>query len=112
MAKRRVKTEIEKRLKTADDIPLAAVNLLNEGWRDVLTLHFLRYGAKSSEWQDALNAMDSLIDTVQPKQDVKERKRIIGEIPGLLEFMRKEMADIQSDQHLMDRLLKTWKSSY
>ncbi len=106
MAKRRVKTEIEKRLTSADDIPLAAVNLLNEGWRDVLTLHFLRYGAKSSEWQDALNAMDSLIDTVQPKQDVKERKRIIGEIPGLLEFMRKEMADIQSDQHLMDRLFK------
>lgn len=106
MAKRRVKTEIDKRLKAVDDMPLAVVNLLNDGWRDVLTLHFLRHGAKSSEWQDALNAMDSLIDTVQPKQDTKERERIIGEIPGLLEFLRKEMDDIQSDKHLMSRLFK------
>jgi hypothetical protein len=106
MAKRRVKTEIDKRLKSVDDMPLAVVNLLNDGWRDVLTLHFLRHGAKSGEWQDALNAMDRLIDTVKPKQDAKERQRIIGEIPGLLEFMRKEMDDIQSDKHLMSRLFR------
>ena len=106
MAKRRVKTEIDKRLKVVDVMPLAVVNMLNEGWRDVLTLHFLRHGAKSDEWQGALDAMDSLIDTIQPKQDVKERERIISEIPGLLEFMRKEMDDIQSDQYVMDRLFK------
>lgn len=106
MAKRRVKTEIDKRLTAVKNMPLAIVNMLNEGWRDVLTLHFLRHGAKSSEWQDALNAMDSLIDTTQPKQDIQERERIVGEIPGLVEYMRKEMADIQSDQYLMDRLFK------
>ncbi len=106
MAKRRVKSEIDQRLKAVKDMPLAVVNLLNEGWRDVLTLHFLRSGAKSKEWQDALNAMDRLIGTIEPKQDAKERECMLREIPELLEVMRKEMADIQCDQHLMSRLFK------
>jgi hypothetical protein len=106
MAKRRVKTEINNRLTAIDDMPLAVVNLLNEGWRDVLILHFLRHGAKSSEWQNALNAMDRLIETVEPRQDPKEREVMLRVIPGLLDFMRKEMTDIQCDQHLMSRLFR------
>ncbi len=106
MAKRRVKSEIDQRIKSVKGLPLAVANLLHEGWRDVLILHFLRHGAKSKEWQEALEVMDRLIGTVEPKQDAGERERILREIPELLEIMRREMADIQCDQHMMSRLFK------
>lgn len=106
MARRRVKTEIDKRIKDAKDMPLAVVNLLNEGWKDVLILHFLRHGAKSKEWTQALEVMDRLVATVEPKQDAKERETMLREIPAVLEVMRREMDNIQCDQHLMSRLFK------
>jgi hypothetical protein len=104
VAKRRANMEIELRLKAVKELPLAVANLLHEGWRDVLILHFLRHGAKSKEWQNALDAMDCLIGTIEPKADPKEHERMLREIPELLETMRKEMADIQCDQYLMGRL--------
>ncbi len=106
MAKRRVKSEIDQRIKSVQPLPVAVANLLHEGWRDVLILHFLRHGAKSREWQEALEVMDRLIGTVEPKQDAKERERMLREIPELLEVMRREMADIQCDQHMVSRLFK------
>ncbi len=106
MAQRRVKTEIDKRLKATKDMPRAVVNLLNEGWKDVLILHFLRYGAKSEKWQGALDVMDRLIGTIKPKQDPKEQDNMLREIPIVLEIIRREMSGIQCDQHLMTRLFK------
>jgi hypothetical protein len=106
VAKRRVRTEIEKRLKGVKNLPLAVANLLHEGWRDVLILHFLRHGAKSNEWEGSVHTMDRLIGTVEPKQDPKERERVLREIPEILDVMRKEMSEIQCDQHLIERLFK------
>lgn len=104
VAKRRVKTEIDQRIKRQKNLPLAVVNLLNEGWKDVLMLHFLRRGAKSKEWQEALALMDRLIWTVEPKDDLKEREKMLREIPAVLGVMRREMGDILCDQHMMGRL--------
>ncbi len=106
VAKRRVKTEIDRRIKGQADLPLAVVNLLNEGWKDVLMLHFLRRGAKSDEWLDALATMDRLIWTVEPKSGVDERDKLLREIPEIVSAMRREMGDILCDQHMMGRLFK------
>lgn len=106
VAKRRVKAEIDRRIKGQIDVPLAVVNLLNEGWKDVLMLHFLRRGAKSKEWLDALTTMDRLIWTVEPKGDSGERERLLREIPDVISIMRREMSDILCDQHMMSRLFK------
>jgi len=55
VAKRRVSDEINRRLRGRSDVPSAVVNLLKDGWKDVLMLHFLRRGAKSDDWlQDVL----------------------------------------------------------
>jgi len=104
VAKRRVKTEIDQRVLRQKSLPLAVVNLLNEGWKDVLMLHFLRRGAKSKEWQEALALMDRLLWTVEPKGDRKEREKMLREIPAVLGVMRREMSDILCDQHMMSRL--------
>ncbi len=106
VAKRRVKTEIGRRIKGQAEIPLAVVNLLNEGWKDVLMLHFLRRGAKSKEWLDALDVMDRLIWTVEPKGDPDEREKLLREIPDVVGIMRREMSDILCDQHMLSRLFK------
>ena len=104
VAKRRVKTEIDKRVKGQTDVPLAVVNLLNEGWKDVLMLHFLRRGAKSKEWLDTLAVMDRLIWTVESKRAIGEREKMLREIPEIVGIMRREMSDILCDQHMMIRL--------
>ncbi len=104
VAKRRVKTEIDRRIKGQAEVPLAVVNLLNEGWKDVLMLHFLRRGAKSKEWLDALAVMDRLIWTIEPKSESSEREKLLREIPAIVNVMRREMSDILCDQHMMSRL--------
>jgi hypothetical protein len=106
VAKRRVKAEIDRRIKGQSDMPLAVVNLLNEGWKDVLMLHFLRRGAKSKEWLDALDVMDRLIWTVEPKGASDEREKLLREIPEVISKMRSEMSDILCDQHMLSRLFK------
>ncbi|MCP3668924.1 MAG: DUF1631 domain-containing protein [Gammaproteobacteria bacterium] len=104
VAKRRVKAEIDRRIKREAHLPLAVVNLLNEGWKDVLMLHFLQRGAKSKEWQGALALMDRLIGTVESQGDVQKREKMLREIPAVLGVMRQEMGGILCDQHMMSRL--------
>jgi hypothetical protein len=105
-AKQTVIHELNQRLKQQQVIPEAVMALLEDGWKDVLLLNYLRQGADSKEWHDSLEIVDQLLWSVQPKSDYAERQKLLRSIPELLRNLRERLNSISFDQHKMARLFK------
>jgi hypothetical protein len=105
-AKRRVVEELNSRLSEQRVVPEAVMALLEDGWKDVLLLNYLRQGADSKEWQESLEMVDRLLWSVQPKSDYAERQQLLRGIPELLRNLRERLNSISFDQHKMARLFK------
>lgn len=74
--KRRVLREVRKRMQ-GHELPSAIIVLLLHPWSDYLTFTLLRHGEDSSGWQEALDTIDDVIWSIQPKQDTNERNRLM-----------------------------------
>ncbi|OEY65736.1 DUF1631 family protein [Marinobacter sp. X15-166B] len=59
-SKAAVATELDRRL-AGRRVPKAVVSLLNAGWRDLLSLTWIRQGPDSELWLDYLTVIDSLL---------------------------------------------------
>jgi len=103
-AKVRAAKEIAERL-SAYYVPDAIHELIDSGWKDVLLLSYLRHGLESPEWAEAIQTMETLIWTCQPKE-VSERQEMTRIIPGLLKALREGLTLISFDPHKMATLLK------
>lgn len=55
-----VATAINKRI-AHKFVPSAVVTLINEGWKEYLSLTFIKFGDISEQWQEALSVIDRLI---------------------------------------------------
>ncbi|MGV6825557.1 MAG: DUF1631 family protein, partial [bacterium] len=64
VARKRVSAELSSRM--GYELPTAAFRILDEGWRDVLTLTLLREGEDSPAWQRGLKQVDDLVESVTP----------------------------------------------
>ncbi len=106
LGKQEVEEEIEKRFRKAGTLPPAVVELIRDGWKDVLLLIVLRKGLESQEWQAGLRMMDQLIWSVTPKTSREEQRELLDTIPVLLKGLRKELNEISYDQHKTARLFK------
>jgi len=61
-------------------VPRALVSLLDAGWRDLLSLTWLRQGPESSQWYDYLTVVDELMTFAQDPDgghDLRETLRLI-----------------------------------
>jgi hypothetical protein len=105
-AKQVVIKELNQRLHKQRVVPEAVMSLLEDGWKDVLLLNYLRQGTDSKEWQESLEIVDRLLWSVQPKSDYAERQQLLRGIPELLRNLRERLNSISFDQHKMARLFK------
>lgn len=105
-AKQIVSEELNNRLRKQDVIPEAVMSILEDGWKDVLLLVYLREGAESKGWNEALDIVDRLLWSVQPKSEYGERQQLLRGIPELLRNIRERLNSISFDQHKMAKLFK------
>lgn len=105
-AKQIVSEALNSRLKKLEVVPEAVMELLEDGWKDVLLLNYLRQGPESDEWSDSLAIVDRLLWSVQPKIEYSERQELLRNIPELLRNLRERLNSISFDQHKMARLFK------
>jgi len=105
LAKRQVAYEIAVRL-SGKNIPAAAQSFLFNAWKDVLVLAYLRREKDPTDWKNALETMDRLIQSVIPPVDAAGRQGLVQTIPGLLRSIRESLESISFDPHQMDALLK------
>jgi hypothetical protein len=106
IARRRVAEVLNDFRIAQPDLPAAVVNILREGWHDVMLLAFLREGEESAAWKHAHGAVDELIWSVQPKVETAERQRLLKAIPELLKKLRDGLNNISFDQHRAGQLFK------
>ncbi len=106
IARRRVAEVLNEFRIAQPDMPLAVVNILREGWHDVMLLAFLREGEQSDVWGQSLAAVEELIWSVQPKDDPADRQRLLKAIPELLKKLRDGLNNISFDQHRASQLFK------
>ncbi len=105
-AKQIVTEVLNSRLEKLEMVPEAVMELLEDGWKDVLLLNYLRQGPESDEWKDSLAIVDRLLWSVQPKTQYTERQELLRSIPELLRNLREKLNSISFDQHKMARLFK------
>lgn len=106
IARRRVAEVLNDFRVAQPDLPLAVVNILREGWHDVMLLAFLREGEESAAWKHAYEAVEELIWSVQPKIETADRQRLLKAIPELLKKLRDGLNNISFDQHRAGQLFK------
>ncbi|MGD1984125.1 MAG: DUF1631 domain-containing protein [Chromatiaceae bacterium] len=106
IARRRVAEVLNEFRIAQPDLPTPVVNILREGWHDVMLLAFLREGEESATWQHAYAAVEDLIWSVQPKSELAERQRLLKSIPELLKRLRDGLNNISFDQHRASQLFK------
>lgn len=84
VAKSVAQAEMSARLQAAPSLPGTVIEFLAEHWLRLMMLIHVRRGAESEPWQRALEVMDKLIWSVQPREGVEERRQLAVSVPPLL----------------------------
>lgn len=106
VARRRVAQVLNDFRVANPELPAAVVNILREGWHDVMLLAYLREGEESVAWKHAYEGVEELIWSVQPKVEAADRQRLLKAIPDLLKNLRDGLNNISFDQHRAGELFK------
>lgn len=86
--------------------PPATVRIfLERYWFLVLRRVLMAHGDKSEEWKQALKVADTLIWSMQPKQDAEERKRLVSLLPNLVQHLGTGLEAIGLSQGSREKLL-------
>ncbi|PAS97034.1 MAG: hypothetical protein CGU28_06440 [Candidatus Dactylopiibacterium carminicum] len=72
----------------ASQPPLPVSDFLENVWVRVLAAIQLRNGEKSPQWHAALTTANKLVDSVQPRADVAERRQLAAGLPALIAELR------------------------
>jgi len=104
MARRRV-ADILDGLVT-EELPDVVRQILEDAWRDVLTLILLREGEESDAWREALGVARRLAHSVWGEEIEQQRDRFVAEVPQLLGELRRGFASIAYDSKKSAQLLE------
>lgn len=106
MARSEVQLALNQKL-TGRKLPLAVIRLLQDGWRHVLYLSFLKDGKDAESWRQAVKVVDALIWSMTPvKEDPAWLERLKSVAPKLVNSLRKGLASVNFDQVKADSLLR------
>lgn len=107
LAQQDVDKLIKQTLSEQSPVPPVVISIIEEGWKQVLTLRRLQKGLDSPEWQEAVTLMNQLIWSVKPKSDPNERKHLLESIPKMLKPLRDGLSGAAFNQHKMSELFKS-----
>ena len=110
VAKGVAQAEISTRVQ-AYPLPGPVLEFLIEQWLKLMLIVHVKVGPASGAWRNALEAMDQLIWSVQPKETPEERRKLAAVVPALLKRIGAglDVAGIEHDvrEFFFDELMKT-----
>jgi hypothetical protein len=83
VAKSFAQEEVRVRVQT-HALPGPVLEFLIQQWLKLLLVLHVKEGQESQTWKDAVEAMDQLIWSVEPKSTREERRKLAALVPGLL----------------------------
>lgn len=92
-ARERARATIARYLEGRDP-PATVAALLHDAWMEVLTEIALDEQADPADWDGAVEVVERVLWSVEPKADYEARKQLIGAIPDLLRDLRRGLARI------------------
>ena len=93
-AQQAVETELNRRM-TPPTVPMVVIELLNNGWRELLKITYIKQGPKSNAWHDHLQTLDQLLSWLNERQANNDSLGMEQELEA------DSFADLM-DQHLND----------
>ncbi|TEU24165.1 DUF1631 domain-containing protein [Alkanindiges illinoisensis] len=92
---------------TGRRLPMAVIRLLQEGWRHVLYLSFLKDGKDAESWRQAVKVVDALIWSMMPvKKDPAWLDRLKSVAPKLSNSLKKGLSSVNFDPIKSESLLR------
>lgn len=82
-----------------NELPIFIRSFLNDAWKHVMLLAYLRREASAGEWERASGVVTRLIWTITPVADIPEKRKILQEIPQLAKDICIGLEDISFDPH-------------
>jgi hypothetical protein len=86
-------------------MPGPVLEFIVEQWRRLLLLVHAKYGRNGAEWKDAIETMDQLIWSVEPKTNVEERRKLAAMVPRLIKRLGKGMQALGTEAGARERFL-------
>jgi hypothetical protein len=83
VAKRAAESEVRARVELREP-PRLIVDFLATQWLKLLLLIHVKEGRDSPVWKRAIDAMDHLIWSIEPRHTHEERRKVVAVIPGLV----------------------------
>lgn len=102
--KMRVNHEVRSRT-NGRELPSAVLLLLLQPWSDYLAFLLLRYGDASDSWQRAIDAMDNVLWSIEPKESNADKARQMEIHDELLDSLETGFETIGYDQAKGKKLL-------
>jgi hypothetical protein len=102
-ARRKAQRAIAERLERAPGVPAVVESLLHEGWSEVLLAAYLSGGGGGKEWRTAVDVIDRLLWSIQPKVEDDERRALVRSVPELLRSLRVGLTGVGFDQRILAR---------
>jgi len=83
LGKRVAENEVRARIQLRQ-LPQPVVDFLAKQWLKLLLLIHVREGQASAVWKRAVDAMDHLVWSIEPRTTAEERRKVVAVIPGLV----------------------------
>ncbi len=105
VAKSKVAYEIASRMQ-GKELPVIVRSFLDDTWKDVLLLAYLRKDKESKGWNNSLGVVDRLVQSVLVPADADTRRMALQDIPRLIKDIRVGLENISFEPHKMSVLFK------
>jgi len=104
VAKTAAEDEVKSRVQS-QKMPGPVLEFIVEQWRRLLLLVHAKYGRNGNEWKDAVETMDELIWSVEPKTNVEDRRKLAAMVPRLIKRLSKGMQALGTEAGVRERFL-------
>jgi hypothetical protein len=88
IAARAVAQLLEDRISSASALPASIEKVLRSGWNKFMIAVYVEHGTESERWQRALAVLDGIVSSSRPITSVKQKERLLVELPIWLEDLR------------------------
>jgi hypothetical protein len=111
LAKTIAQAEIRVRVR-ASDAPRSIVDFLAQQWIKFLLVVHVRDGEDSETWRDALETIDLLLWSVEPKETLEDRRALVASVSDLLKRLKDGLNDAGVDDDVRQNLFSELRRIY